>query len=596
MSNHLLVIGGASADILHTTSATIHTSGGAGMYTAMAARRCGSPVSLFAPRPSPLPMALQPVSDCLDNWLGPTISPDDLAHFEITYLDGHTTYLVASVGAEANLHFDDLPDDLSRFGCIHIIPLGAPQRQLDFVQACRRRGAKRISVGNHFEPIRSSPEIVRQTIAESDICFMNEKESIELFGSLGEAKTQPGKLLFITLGAKGCVVIQGSHASRLETQPVDPLDPTGAGDSFCGAVLSGLMQGKHPLMAALSAMPLAAEMTRFYGPQALFFDDPAPAAPCDPRVKINSDQVEEIAHRIAITPEVLPFEFVGNEYPIVGHPLTLDFFFISTLQQFGFWTMRQGRYDQPLIAVINGSLQKGSMYLFHAYRRALEEQPEIFTPQRQACITESEMRTLLRADDGTCPMPALELHVQQARQYGMDMISLGLTPEAILQESLASEMPLETFVNQLDQIGGYKEDPLRKKTTLLALILNQRPEKFLVFGKNEAPAPVIDYHLMRSCLRTGLVEVTDRDLRERLTDRREILEADEWAVRWASYRTVEQVVRLSGKSMGAVDWFFFNARRRCPEMSDPVCAECPVDPACAHYKDLFQPVLRTVFY
>ena len=48
--------------------------------------------------------------------------------------------------------------------------------------------------------------------------------------------------------------------------------------------------------------------------------------------------------------------------------------------------------------------------------------------------------------------------------------------------------------------------------------------------------------------------------------------------------------------MGAVDWFFFSARRRCPEMIEPDCPNCPVDPVCAHRKELFQPVRRTSFY
>ena len=63
-----------------------------------------------------------------------------------------------------------------------------------------------------------------------------------------------------------------------------------------------------------------------------------------------------------------------------------------------------------------------------------------------------------------------------------------------------------------------------------------------------------------------------------------------------AYEAIQQLVELSGKSMGAVDWFFFNARRRCPEMTEPECARCPVDPVCAHRKELFQPVLRTTFY
>ena len=31
---------------------------------------------------------------------------------------------------------------------------------------------------------------------------------------------------------------------------------------------------------------------------------------------------------------------------------------------------------------------------------------------------------------------------------------------------------------KLDHVGGYREDPLRKKSALLAMILNNRPEKY----------------------------------------------------------------------------------------------------------------------
>jgi len=70
----------------------------------------------------------------------------------------------------------------------------------------------------------------------------------------------------------------------------------------------------------------------------------------------------------------------------------------------------------------------------------------------------------------------------------------------------------------------------------------------------------------------------------------------EFVVRYPAYRAIEQVVALSGKGTGAVDWYFFGARKRCPEMSEPECRFCQVDPVCAHRKGLFQPVLRTSFY
>ena len=195
---------------------------------------------------------------------------------------------------------------------------------------------------------------------------------------------------------------------------------------------------------------------------------------------------------------------------------------------------------------------------------------------------------------GRSPMPALELHLAQAKQYGHDMLALKLTPQIILDQVQESASPLRSFFELLDKIGGYKEDPLRKKSGLLAFILEQRPEEFLTFEREITP--VVDYHAMRACLRIGLVEIQDPELRRKIIGRRVILPAEEAAIRFAAYMAIEQVASLSGKSMGAVDWFFFNSRKRCPEMTDPECQNCQVDSICAHDKDLFQPILRTSFY
>lgn len=432
---------------------------------------------------------------------------------------------------------------------------------------------------------------------QADIFFMNENEAVGLFGSVETARTRPGKFLFVTLGERGALVIQGSFATEIPGVPSEALDPTGAGDTFCGATLAHLVQGEHPVMAARLAMPLAAEMTEHIGPTALFWPEAPPAIPLDERVVVNETQVKRVAQLIADLAEVAPFPFTGSEYPPVGHAATLDFFFATTLQQFGFWTVAQDRYDQPLIAPINGEKLKGSSYLFQAYLHRLADDPAFYAPARQANLTQKDMLTLFRADDGTDPMPVLELHLEQANQYGRDMLALNLTPNDVLRQAQESTLPLKTFLGLLDHIGGYKEDPIRKKAGLLALILNQRPEAFLSFGPDEQVAPVIDYHLMRSCLRIGLIDVADGKLGKDLIDRQVLSPATEWAVRYASHIAIEQVVAHSRKSTGAVDWFFFfNARKRCPEMTGPLCGLCPVDPVCAHRKELFQPVLRTTFY
>jgi hypothetical protein len=194
-------------------------------------------------------------------------------------------------------------------------------------------------------------------------------------------------------------------------------------------------------------------------------------------------------------------------------------------------------------------------------------------------------------------MPALDLHLEQARAYGRDMLALRRTPQAVLDKALASAQPLQTFLVTLDDVGGYKEDPMRKKSLLLAMILNDRPETFLPLRDDEQIAPIMDYHFMRSCLRIGLIDVLDGELEAKLINRQLVSPADEWAVRYPAYLAIEQLVTLSGRTMGAVNNLLFtNARKRCPEMTEPECQSCDLDPVCAHRKEFFQPVLRTTFY
>jgi hypothetical protein len=97
--NRLLVIGGASFDVLHLEDRTVESVGGAGLYTAMAARRCGARVAMFSPRSDPPPEQLKPIAGLLSEWLGPVAPPAQLPQIEISYRGGKTEYLKASLGA-----------------------------------------------------------------------------------------------------------------------------------------------------------------------------------------------------------------------------------------------------------------------------------------------------------------------------------------------------------------------------------------------------------------------------------------------------------------------------------------------------------------
>ena len=349
-------------------------------------------------------------------------------------------------------------------------------------------------------------------------------------------------------------------------------------------------------MAARCAVTLSAEMITQVGPAALMAEAPPPEILPDPRVRVDDGRVQAVAEKMSTLAEISGHPFITPVLPPAGHPKVLDYFFASTLQQFSFWTVRNNRYDLPLIDRIGGVELKGSDYLWEAFRRGVERDPDFCSPERQANMSRQEMLQLFRADNGDDPMPALDLHLEQAHLYGRDMLALQLTPQIVLDKALASDQPLETFLVTLDHIGGYKDDPFRKKSALLALILKDRPENFLPLRADEPVPPIIDYHILRACLRVGLIDVIDEELHSKLANREIVTPAEEWAVRYQAYRAIEQLVALSDKSMSAVSWYFFNMRTTCPEMSEPQCQFCAVDPVCALRKELFQPVIRTVFY
>lgn len=260
----ILVIGCASRDELHIAGKTYHAIGGAGLYTALAAARVGAATTLLAPRPDPLPEAFSPVTNAI-RWVGPRVPPDELPRLEIEHHGGgRATLLDAAWGAEAQLTPDCLEDNLSRYAVVHIAALSSAQRQLNFLSACRQRRARLVSAGTYAKIAYGETETVRVLFEEADLFFMNENEAKGLFGS-GEVTG----LCFVTLGQRGALVFANGQRRRIAGIKANELDPTGAGDTFCGAVLAELARGANPVAAAEAGVRLAAKVVEGSGPSAV---------------------------------------------------------------------------------------------------------------------------------------------------------------------------------------------------------------------------------------------------------------------------------------------------------------------------------------
>lgn len=590
------MIGGASLDRLHFAGRSEASAGGAGLYTALAAARAGARVRMIAPRPDPMPGELAPALERID-WRGPRVRPEELPSFEIAHLGGgHTDMRAAQWRSESLLDPERLePEDLDA-DLVYCIPLTDPARQVAFLERIRAHG-RRAACGTFAQAVDEATPLVRRSLELADLFFCNEREARGLFGSLDDAATRPGAVLFATRGPRGVRVVQGRHATDVPPVPARELDPTGAGDTLCGTVLAHLATGAHPVEAARAGVAAAAEMVTAVGPAALLRSPPPPPPPEDPRARTDAERIERVAGLLADAGEATPFDFLSDVLPPAGDPGAVDYFFAATLQQFGFWTMADGRYAGPVVAPLGGRSLKGSDLLWECYRRWLHDRPRDLRPEAQAALGEDALRARLRDDRGEVAIPECGGRAALARSYGGDLLALGLDPTALVERANASPRPLDALLRQLDAVGGYKEDPLRKKSALLGLILRQRPEGFLRdAGPGDEAPPVVDYHVQRSCLRLGLVRIGDEALRRRVAGRERLEPADEDAVRRACFAATREVRRRSGRSMGAVDWFFFQNRRRCPEMEEPLCDACPADPVCAHATGLFQPVFRTTFY
>ena len=319
------------------------------------------------------------------------------------------------------------------------------------------------------------------------------------------------------------------------------------------------------------------------------------------RVEVDDGQVAVFAKFLRDTGDAAAFDFCslseGFIYPDRNRPGVLDYFFFACAHQFGFWTLDgEGRWEAPMIAPLDRKPLKGSDFLWRACTRAWQRDSGVFAPEYLAGLSDAEWSALFHDDHGNNPLPMWDEHLALAKQYASWCVEKGQSPEGMVRAAQESERPLAALLELLVEVPGYAKDPLQKKAMLLAITLENRPEHFLRVTDPESARPIIDYHLQRSALRTGLVRVTDEKLRDKLVARAVLSADEEDAVRQATYRAIESLMQESGKSAAAVDWFFFQNRRRCPEVEAPDCAVCPVDAICAHEVELFQPVFRTTAY
>ncbi len=120
-------------------------------------------------------------------------------------------------------------------------------------------------------PIARARAVMRELIALSDICLPS-YEDISVISGLEDADAlvdyclQLGaKTVALKLGENGALVADARQRCRIAPHPCKPVDATGAGDTFAGALLARLVAGDALEAAARYAGVAAALSTQGYG-------------------------------------------------------------------------------------------------------------------------------------------------------------------------------------------------------------------------------------------------------------------------------------------------------------------------------------------
>ncbi len=160
-------------------------------------------------------------------------------------------------------------------------------------------------------------------------------------------------------------------------------------------------------------------------------------------------------------------------------------------------------------------------------------------------------------------------------------------------------------------------DPLQKKSSFLLKLLQDAG--MLQLKDSENVIPVMDYHMMRVLLRTGAVEIKDRQLRSKLINKQP-LESDR-EIRSTCAKAMRKIAMQTGHSILKMNDFFWPLGRSCCAETtlcyDRVCAKnpctfekvvsiddhsrCVFEDICKgaknnDYRELWQPEVKTHFY
>ena len=202
--------------------------------------------------------------------------PDAVTGTAVVIVDDKAeNVIVVSPGANGALAPVDVPSELLRGAGVVCLALEIPLPTV--THAAITAASVGAEVVLNLSPYQTVP---RGLLDAASLVVLNEHELAQLTGVstpepdwtqvrtalAGEAVTRA----VITLGAEGCVVIDGDHVTHLPAPNVVAVDTTGSGDAFTGALSAGLASGLDLVSAARLGVRAGAFAATGHGAQASY--------------------------------------------------------------------------------------------------------------------------------------------------------------------------------------------------------------------------------------------------------------------------------------------------------------------------------------
>jgi ribokinase len=203
--------------------------------------------------------------------------PTGMATVAVEQPSGENLIVVAP-GANHALRPDDVDIPAVRAATVLLLQLEVP---LDTVHAAAAAATGTV-VLNPAPPTALPADLLDRV----DVLVPNEWELSQLAGEparryepdelVGMARRVTGGDVVVTVGARGALVVPRAGEPVMIAPPaVTPVDTTGAGDCFCGALCVALADGRNLLAAARYAVAAAALSTTGVGARGMLPDQAA---------------------------------------------------------------------------------------------------------------------------------------------------------------------------------------------------------------------------------------------------------------------------------------------------------------------------------